>query len=322
MPLIDLPLVKLNTYQGINPKPADFDQYWDRGLQELDKTGLDYEMEPSAYQVPFARCFDLTFTGVGGARVYSKLLMPLQSAGKMPALLQFHGYSGNGGDWTPKLSYVAAGFAVFAMDVRGQGGRSQDVGGTVGNTLYGQIIRGLDEEDPDRLLFRQIYLDCAKLARIAMAMDEIDETRVAATGGSQGGGLSLACAALTPTLNRIAPQMPFLCDYQPVWEMDLAKGAYQELKDYFRKFDPRHEREEDIFLKLGYIDNQHLAGRIRSKVLMLTGLMDEICPPSTQFAAYNRIESSKEMIIYPDFAHEFYPDSDDLIMQFMLEMLQ
>ena len=50
------------------------------------------------------------------------------------------------------------------------------------------------------------------------------------------------------------------------------------------------------------------------------GLMDNICPPSTQFAAYNKITAPKDVKIYPDFAHEGYPDSDEMTMQFMLEM--
>jgi cephalosporin-C deacetylase len=81
--------------------------------------------------------------------------------------------------------------------------------------------------------------------------------------------------------------------------MDLAAGAYEELKTFFRNFDPRHEREEEIWTRLGYIDNQHLAPRIRADVLMPVGLMDTICPPSTQFAAFNRIPGKKELLIYP-----------------------
>ena len=81
-----------------------------------------------------------------------------------------------------------------------------------GNTLHGHIIRGLDDPDADKLYFRNVFLDTAQMARIVMAMDEVDETRVGATGGSQGGGLTLACAALTPNLNRAAPIYPFLCD--------------------------------------------------------------------------------------------------------------
>jgi cephalosporin-C deacetylase len=46
--------------------------------------------------------------------------------------------------------------------------------------------------------------------------------------------------------------------------------------------------------------------------------MDTICPPSTQFAAYNRITSPKKMEIYPDFGHEWLPGSADIIYKFMM----
>jgi len=99
--------------------------------------------------------------------------------------------------------------------------------------------------------------------------------------------------------------------------MDLATAAYEELRTYFRQFDPQHEREEEIFTKLGYIDCQHLTPRIRAEVLMVTGLMDQVCPPSTQFAAYNKITAKKDMVIYPDFGHEGLPGANDTISAFM-----
>ena len=210
---------------------------------------------------------------------------------------------GSSADWAEKLGYVAAGFSVAALDCRGQGGRSEDLGGTKGTTLRGHIIRGL-ADSPENLLFRSIFLDTAELAGIVMGMPEVDPTRVGAAGGSQGGGLTLACAALEPRINRAAPAYPFLCDYRRVWEMDLALNAYEELRWFFRSFDPRHEREDEIFTRLGYIDLQHLAKRIRGKVLMAVGLMDTICPPSTQFAAFNKIVAPKELAIYPDYGHE------------------
>ncbi|MBD3306135.1 acetylxylan esterase, partial [candidate division KSB3 bacterium] len=129
---------------------------------------------------------------------------------------------------------------------------------------------------------------------------------------------TLACAALEPRIRHAAPVYPFLTDYQRVWEIDLVnEDAYQELRHYFRRFDPRHEREQQIFTKLGYIDVQHLCRRIRSDVLMVTGLMDTLCPPSTQFAAYNKIPSKKSLLIYPDFAHEILPGASDKIFEFM-----
>ncbi|HUU53568.1 MAG TPA: acetylxylan esterase, partial [Armatimonadota bacterium] len=65
------------------------------------------------------------------------------------------------------------------------------------------------------------------------------------------------------------------------------------------------------------IDCQHLAPRIRGEVLMVTGLMDMICPPSTQFAAYNKITSRKDTILYPDFGHEEAPGASDAVWEFV-----
>jgi cephalosporin-C deacetylase len=316
MPVFEMPLAELKTYQGRNPRPADFDEYWDGALAEMRALDAKVELVPSEFTAAAAECFDLYFTGVGGARIHAKYLRPKSAARPHPAVVEFHGYSGNSGDWAPKLKWVSQGFSVAALDCRGQGGKSEDIGSVVGNTLRGHIIRGLDDR-PENLLFRQIYLDCAQLAGIVMAMPEVDAKRVGATGGSQGGGLTLACASLEPRIARAAPVFPFLCDYQRVWEMDLAVAAYEEIKQYFRFFDPRHEREEDVWTKLGYIDNQHLAPRIRAKVLMIVGLMDQVCPPSTQFAAYNKITSQKEMVLYPDFGHEGLPGAEDSILGFM-----
>ena len=320
MPLLfDMPYEDLLTYEGTNPKPVDFEAYWDASLAEMRELDPQVELIPAEFQVDFAECFHLYFTGMGGARVYAKLLKPKGTTKPGPALLMFHGYSMNSGDWLDKLTYVAAGFTVAALDCRGQGGRSEDPGGVQGWTLNGHIVRGLDD-DPKNLLYRSIFLDTAQLAKIIMEMPEVDENRVGATGGSQGGGLTLACAALEPRVKKVAPVYPFLSDYQRVWEIDQDVDAYHELRAWFRRFDPRHEREDAVFNQLGYIDNQHLAPRIRGEVLMGTGLMDTICPPSTQFAAYNKISAPKSLAIYPDYGHEHLPDLNDKIFHFMLDM--
>jgi len=101
--------------------------------------------------------------------------------------------------------------------------------------------------------------------------------------------------------------------------MDLARDAYDELTYYFKRFDPTHEHEEEVFIQLGYIDVQHLADRIAARVQMTTALMDAVCPPSTQFAAYNKIRSEKEMILYPDYGHEDLPGEQDRTFAFFSE---
>ncbi|NMA85334.1 MAG: acetylxylan esterase [Epulopiscium sp.] len=316
MPVVDMPLEKLRVYQGTNPIPVDMDQYWDKALAEMEQVDPQVVIEKSDFQVDFAECNHLYFTGVGGARIHAKYLKPKYAKGPHPAILQFHGYSGGAGDWFDKLPYVAMGYTVVAMDCRGQGGYSEDLGGVRGTTFRGHIVRGL-MDSPEKLLFRQIFLDTAQLAKIVMEFEEVDPDRVAAMGGSQGGGLTLACAALEPRIKKLVPMYPFLSDYKRVWDMDLDQNAYEELRAYFRRYDPRHEREDEIFTTLGYIDIQHLAKRIKGEVLMAITLLDNICPPSTQFAVYNKIQSKKEAAIYYDFGHEGLPEFADMALQFL-----
>jgi cephalosporin-C deacetylase len=302
---------------GVNVKPDDINEYWDRALAEMKAIDPDVELIPADFSTPYADCYHMYFTGVGGARVYAKFIKPKNIDKPCPAVINFHGYTGSSGDWVDKLPYAAAGFCVAALDCRGQGGRSQDVGGVRGNTHKGHIIRGL-EEGPEKLLFRSIFLDTAQLAGIIMDMDFVDEGRVGCYGGSQGGALTIACASLEPRIKLAAPMFPFLCDYRRVWDMDLDQRAYEEMRDWFRRFDPTHEREDEFFHTLGYIDLQHLSHRIKAEVLMFTGLMDDICPPSTQFAAYNKMTCKKNAVIYPDFGHEGLPGSGDKTFEFLM----
>ncbi|MDW7657576.1 MAG: acetylxylan esterase [Bacillota bacterium] len=314
---VDMPLTSLNVYQGINPKPEDHAAYWEIALQEMRAVDPQVEIVPSSFQSPGAECFHLYFTGVRNARIHAKYLRPKTASPqeKHPAILVFHGYSSDSGEWSDKLKFVQLGFSVAALECRGQGGLSEDTGGVTGNTLHGHMIRGLSDK-PENLLFRHIFLDAAQLAGIIMQMPEVDEKRVGALGNSQGGALTLACAALEPRIRKAAPAYPGLCDFQRSWEMN----QNNELRNYFRWFDPEHKNEKEIFTKLGYIDVQHLVDRIEADVFMGTALNDNVCLPSTQFAAYNKIQTPKKMAIFPDFAHEGLPGFPDQVFMYMAEL--
>ncbi len=319
MPVVDMPLERLRTYQGRNPRPDDFDDFWDKSLADMHSIEPNAEFKAYEFSSKVADCFELRFKSTKNATIYAKFVRPKKIDGKIPAVLHFHGLSGCSDTWKNMISYASQGYCVASMDCRGQGGFSEDVGGVAGTTFTTPFTRGIEGE-PENMLYRDIFLDTAMLARIVMGLDYVDENRIGVFGGSQGGGLSVACAALVPEIKLCAPTFPYLSDYRRVWEMDLAKGAYEGLKYYFRNADPRHEREEEIFTKLGYIDIQFLAPRIRAKVMMATGLMDTTCPPSTQFAMYNKITSEKSVVIYPDFGHESLKGQDDKVFNFLAEL--
>ncbi|UOY92245.1 acetylxylan esterase [Ectobacillus sp. JY-23] len=312
----DMKLADLWAYKGTNSKPADFDAFWEKGLRDVEERGKDYELVPAAFPSQVADCYHLYFTGVGGARVHCQLVKPKRKQGKGPGLLFFHGYHCDSGDWVGKLAYAAEGFTILAMDCRGQGGLSEDNLQVKGPTLKGHIIRGIDDPDPERFYYRNVFLDTVQAARILCAMEEVDAERIGVYGASQGGALAIACAALEPRIKRAAAVYPFLSDYKRVWELDIRNSAYEEIHYYFRFFDPTHEREAAFFNRLGYIDIQHLADRIQADVLWATALEDAICPPSTQFAAYNKIQSSKEMVIFPEYGHEHLPTFADRVYAF------
>jgi cephalosporin-C deacetylase len=315
----DMPFEQLLTYPGRNPRPADFDAYWARALSELDGLPADVEIVPAEFQAPYARCAHLYFTGTGGARVHAKLLAPLAASEPHPALLRFHGYRGDSGSWVDLLPYVALGYTVAALDVRAQAGLSEERLSPAGWTMASYLLRGIDDE-PDTMLYRHVFLDTVRLARIVGAMDDVDADRVGAAGNSQGGALTLACAALEPRIKIAAPAYPFLSDYRRAWELDLDDSAYAEIAEYFRRRDPLHLREDEIFTRLGYVDIQHLAPRVTARTVMTVALGDEVCPPSTQFAAYNKLGGEKSYVLYPDFAHEDLPGHDDAVFTLMREL--
>ena len=316
MPQLDMPLAKLQEYMGRTPCPADFDAFWDKSLAEMNAIDPRPVFTPHPYASNCADLYELRFTSTKGAVIFGKVAVPKNVQGKVPAILKFHGLGGDGGSYKGLLAEASQGYVVASMDCRGQAGLSQDVGTPTVGTMLTPFVRGLDGA-PENLLCRDLFLDTAMFARVIMGLDYVDETRVGCTGGSQGGALTVACAALVPSIKLCAPVHPYLSDYKRVWEMDLAKDAYEGLRSFFRHYDPLHQREEEIFTKLGYIDIQNLAPRIRAKVLWATGLMDNICPPSSQFAAYNKLTCEKEMKIYPDYKHENLRGQDDIIFNFM-----
>ena len=310
-------LATLKDYKGITPVPEDFDAYWDRVLKDLAAVKPEADFTLADFQLPNAECYDLYFTGVNGARIYAKHVRPKNVTGKVPAVFLYHGYTASSPEWCDLMQYPAAGFAVFAMDCRGQGGKSEDVGGVKGNTYQGHIIRGAFEDDPDKLLYRAIILDAVELIQIGAAQSYVDNGKLYTQGGSQGGGLALAGAALVPEVAKVSAMFPFLSDYKAQYEQ---RGfAFNELHDYFRMFDPRHERETELFTKLGYIDVKNLCPRVKAKVLMFTGLEDTAVPPAGHFAAYNNLNCEKKHILYPEYGHEALRGAGNTTLQFFLE---
>ncbi|MEO3110009.1 acetylxylan esterase, partial [Turicibacter sanguinis] len=117
--------------------------------------------------------------------------------------------------------------------------------------------------------------------------------------------------------NKCVAKDPFLADFKRVWEMDLDSLMYEGLRYYFRWFDPLHEREDEVFSRLGYLDVVHFAKQLNCKFLLGTGLLDSSCPPSTQYAIFNQAMCNKMHLVFAKFDHELCNRFEDEVLRFI-----
>lgn len=316
MPAKDIPLGELEKYKGITPRPDDFWDFWDKRTEEAWQMPLKYEIMLSPLGAT-AECefYDIWLEGIGGGRLYAKYVKPVREEA-VPLVLQFHGYPGSSRGWFEQASFAGLGMAVLAMECPGQGGVSEDRGGRAGTTAADHIIMGLDGP-AEKLYYVETFMDTCLMVRLAMELEGIDKERIYVNGGSQGAGLGLVCTALNSSyIHRCAALYPFLADYRRAWEMDRDVIVYNGLSYYTRWFDPQGERLEETFTKLGYIDVQNFVERITCPVLCGTGLMDMVCPPSSQFAVFSKISSPKKHLVFPEYGHEEIGAFDDKLISF------
>lgn len=280
--------------------PDDFDAFWSATLEESRAHPLDASFTPAWQRSVVVH--DVTFRGFCGAAIKAWLAVPAGADAPLPCVVEFPGYGGGRGLPHQCLLYAAAGYAHLFMDVRGQGsgwrtGETPDEDGA--NAHHpGFMTRGV--LDPATYYYRRVITDAVRAVEAARVHPLVDPTRIAVTGGSQGGGLTLAVAGLVPDLAAVAPDVPFLCDFRR--GMDIAPaGPYQEVVKYLKV---HRNQSEAVFRTLSYVDGVTFAARANAPALFSVALMDDICPPSTVYAAYHAYAGSKEIEVYSFNGHE------------------
>ncbi|MEV0235514.1 acetylxylan esterase [Nonomuraea sp. NPDC050786] len=305
MPLFDLPLEQLRGYLPDRDEPADFDAFWSRTLSEARELDLDAEYVP--YDLPFASVdvFDVSYAGWGGHRINGWFLVPRGVQAPVPCVMHYIGYSGGRGFPKDHLFWPAAGYAVFVMETRGHGGVNPGAPGMTGDPhggatpqAPGMMTRGI--LDPDDYYYRRVFTDAVRAVDAALEHPSVDASRVVVSGGSQGGGIAQATAALHPSVKAALIDVPFLTHFRRAVEI-TGKDPYQEL---VRFLSTRRDSAEQVFRTLSYFDGVNFAARGQVPALYSVALMDDICPPSTVFAAYNHWQGPKEITVWPWNGHE------------------
>ncbi|MFD1146556.1 acetylxylan esterase [Saccharothrix hoggarensis] len=304
MPWFDLSERELAQYRTATAEPDNLDLWWKSRLEEARAAALPPVLTPygaDAYG-PMA-VWDVEFSGYGGDRVRGWHIRPAGSGDEpLPTVVCYIGYGGGRGLPSEHALLPAAGYAVFVMDTRGQGGRwtlgATPDSGFAGPEHPGVMTRGI--ATPETYYVTRLMVDAARAVEVAAALDGVDETRLAVSGGSQGGGLALAAAALNGEAVKVChADVPFLCDFQRAITITGAE-PYAEISKFLAQHVDLIPAALDT---LRYVDGALLAKRITATSLLSVGLMDEVCPPSTVYAAYNEITAPKEMAVFPFSGH-------------------
>jgi cephalosporin-C deacetylase len=303
---VDLPLEELRAYQPPREEPADFDAFWQETLAEARAYPLDARFEPVDYGLKTVEAFDVTFRGFGGQPIRGWLLLPRLRQGPLPCVVQFIGYGGGRGfpvDW---LVWSSAGFAHLVMDTRGQGFSARGTHGDTADAQPGGIephYPGFMTQgilDPRTYFYRRVFTDGVRAVDTARTHPAVDGERIALTGASQGGGITLAVGGLDPSAGVVMPDVPFLCHYRRATEITDA-APYHEIVGYCKA---HRDKVETVFATLSYFDGMNFAARCKARALFSVGLMDLICPPSTVFGAYHHFAGPKQIKVYPFNDHE------------------
>jgi cephalosporin-C deacetylase len=305
MPFFDLPLSELQSYLPPRGEPADFDAFWAATLAEARAHPLEPCFAPFDAGLSTLEVFDVTYNGYGGQPIKGWLLLPAHRAGQaLPCIVEYIGYGGGRGFPLNWLVWASAGYAHLVMDTRGQGsswqtGDTPDPEPPGTNPQFpGFMTRGV--LDPATYYYRRVFTDAVRAVEAARAHPAVDGHRVAITGGSQGGGITLAVAALEPSVRAAAPDVPFLCQYRRAATL-VDTAPYSEIARYCQT---HRDKVETVFRTLSYFDGLNFAARATAPALFSAGLMDTICPPSTVYAAYNHYAGPKQMSVWEFNNHE------------------
>ena len=300
----DMPLDQLEKFLPPRNEPADFDSFWAETLAAARAFKLEPEFKPVSTGLKLVEVFDVTFPGYGGQPIKGWFILPKDRSGRLPCVVEFIGYGGGRALPTEWLLWANAGYAHFVMDTRGQGstwspGDTPDFEPEGSNPqIPGFMTRGV--LDPKTYYYRRVFTDAVRAVESARTHPAVDPKRVVVTGGSQGGGITLAAAGLVPDIAAAMPDVPFLCNFKRATEL-VDTEPYHEISRFCKT---HRDKVEQVFRTLSYFDGMNFSARAKAPALFSVGLMDDICPPSTVFAAYNHYAGPKQIKVWQFNQHE------------------
>lgn len=303
--------------QPTQTEPADFDAFWAEQIKQLEAIPPDYQLRAAPeLSNDKVETFFLSFQNVGNwsgpSRFHGVLCVP-RAEGKFPVVLSVPGagvrpYRGQRG-------LAAAG--IITLDV-GIHGIPVDLPPEVYQQLARAALSHYDRfqlDDRNAYYYRRVYLGCLRAARYLAEHPRWNGQQFIVQGGSQGGQLSLVTSVLEPRITGISCAYPAYADVT-----GYLFGRAGGWPGMFREIRPGRRADEPIEPKritTTYYDSVNFARRVKVPGYYFLGYNDDVCPPTSIFAAYNVITAPKELTIAPEQGHRTSAEQQRLINEWV-----
>jgi cephalosporin-C deacetylase len=285
-----MPKAVSTDYQCTVRKPPDFDDFWADVLRQASDIPLEIEIVPDRLRTSNEiEVFEVFYTSLDRVRVAAWYCRPARRAERSPAIMFLPGYQMD--PPIPK-EWAHKGYIALSLAPRGKLRSMRQFNPGYPNLLTHNIV------DRHTYAYRGFYVDTWRGIDVLLSRPEVDGARIGVAGSSQGGGLVITTAAMRREVRAAAAGVPYLCGFMDAIELTHTY-PYEEINDYLRLHPERRAQVEDT---LGYFDGINFADKIACPIVVNIGLQDNVCPPETGYALFDRIGAADKRL-YPYDGH-------------------
>lgn len=294
--------------------PADFEKFWAKSLSDARRVALDpiMTLQPDLCTA-HANVYHIRFCNTSSSSYMYGMLSVPKKQGRFAAILRVPGagvraYSGDR-DVFPAQDIITLEMGIHGIPVNMDGSVYQDLRATA-LARYNSF----NNDDRDLYYYKRVYLGCVKAVDFLTSLPEVDASKLAVYGGSQGGALSIVVAALEPRIKCLAADYPALSE--------IGGFYYGKVGGWPKIF--RDNKESNLEQKIRvsqYYDVVNFARFIKVPGLYIWGYNDQVCCPTSTYAAYNQITAPKTLKAVLDCGHWLYPEHAQMQNQWLIEQL-
>ncbi len=268
------------------PVPDDFDEFWDEQLASQWSSSIEADLTHYADHMD-GMVSSVVIRMPDEGDIYGWLLRP-HGPGPFPGLVRYHGAGVYPVEPTNGLDWTARGVMVLSIN-------PHPIPNDCPKEFYDKLRGGAladyrtrGRADRETLYFREMFLRAARAVDFVAGHEDWDGRHLIVEGHSQGGGQALAAAALNEKVSAIVVSCSTHCDHTgPVIGRVAGWPKIVEVRDGVP--DPTQ------VTAARYIDGVNFASRISCPAMFSLGFLDDLCPPTGIYAAYNALHGRKEI---------------------------